>query len=267
MSSDDVLAHSVKTLPMLQKSSPRAFLTLNYTRQPLLNDSLRKRYTSVRSEAIIPPENAEQPSCPNERVVKYSIIDSDIYQHKLEVIIQSFDILFAIKPILSVVDGFLVLSNPFVTKTGRIVKAAVSDETESTREGRFQPLPILDLDSKGFRIIVPLLDDVKNSESDFEENTVIFFVHSLLIKSDPLNRISSTILHKDWYRQLRKHQRERNRRTKLWHVQYQMDLNCMSLWSGKWGDISAKNQRGNEKELAVNAEGQNPALEWNYQVP
>ena len=262
LSCDDVLANSIKAVPTIQKSSPRSFLILNYTRQHLSNKNMRKRYDSVRSEATIPSENIEERNRTNERSGKYSVIEDNIYQHKLEANMQSLDILFIIEPILSVADSFLSLRSPLDSYAARIVRAPASNDADSQREGIFQPLPILDLESKGFRIIAPILDE---NEDGNEENVVLFCVYSMEIKSDPANRISSTVLHKDWYRQLRKHQREKNRRTKLWHVQYQVDLNGLSLWSGNWNSMNAKRQLGNDNVI-INAEGQNPALEWNYKI-
>lgn len=219
----------------------------------------------MRSEAIIPTENTEERNFPNERTAKCLVIEEDVYQHKLDATIESLDVLFSIQPILSVAESFTMLSSPFGTVLGTDVKTAAGDDRESLREGRFQPLPLLDLESKGCRIIVPLLCEDEADKSECAENTVIFSVHSILVKSDPMNRVSSTVVHKDWYRQLRKHQRERNRRTKLWHVQYQVDLHCMSLWTGKWDDINGMRQTSNDN-ITVDAEGQNPAMEWNYQI-
>ena len=219
----------------------------------------------MRSEATIPTENTEERNFPNERAAKCLVIEEDVYQHKLEATMESLDVLFSIEPILNIAESFMTLRSPFDTALDTDVKTAAGDEAESLREGRFQPLPILDLESKGCRIIAPLLDEIKTDESECTENTVIFCVHSVLVKSDPPNRISSTVLHKDWYRQLRKYQREKNRRTKLWHVQYQVDLHCMSLWTGKWSDMNAMKQTSSD-DVTVNAEGQNPALEWNYQM-
>ena len=264
MSCDDVLAHSAKALPMMRKSSPRAFLVLNYSRRPLSNWALRKRFAQVRSEAAIPVENIEEQRHGNERAAKYLIVDDEVYQHRLDAKIESLDILCAMEPILNVAGSFLTLRGPFGLTTDVAGKANTRDEGGCLREGTFQPLPILDIESKGCRIIVPLLDESGN-ESELTENTVILSVRSMLVNSDPLNRISSTVLQKDWYRHLRKHQRERNRRTKSWHVQYQIDLNCVSLWSGKWGELHTPKHSSSE-ELAVSAEGQNPALEWNYQM-
>ena len=264
MSCDDVLAHNATALPMMRKSSPRAFLVLNYSRRPLSNWNLRKKFTQVRSEAAIPIENIEEQRHGNERSVKYLVVDDEVYQHRLDAKIESLDIVCAMEPILNIAGSFTMLRSPFGPSIDVTGKANTRGEGGGLREGTFQPLPILDIESKGCRIIVPLLDDSSN-KSEFVENTVIFSVRSMLVNSDPINRISSTVLHKDWYRYLRKHQRERNRRTKLWHVQYQIDMNYVSLWSGKWGELHAPRNSSSE-ELAVSAEGQNPALEWNYKM-
>lgn len=265
LSSDDVLTSTMKTLPTMQNSSPRCFLILNYTRQPLSGKSSRKRQNSVRAEATIANDNLEVPSKANEKPVKYVVIDVDMHQHMLDVTMQSLDILFIVEPVLAVLDSFKTISRSFDSTGSSFPKVTTSDKTGRQREGAFKLPPVLELESKGFRVIASLADDVQGDDKRFDENILIFSVQSVVVNSDPNNRISSTVLDKDWYRQIRKHNREKNRRTKLWHTQYQVDLNGLSAWSGDWGDIRSKRQ-ANNLDMVINADGQNPALEWNYQM-
>lgn len=263
LSCDDVLSNSAKALPAMPRRNPRSILTLSYTRQHLSGKSTRKRYDSIRSEAALPSEHVEEASRTQEKSAKFSIVDKDTYVHRIDANVQSFDALLMVDPILNIADSLLPLISPFVNCVRPEVKTSITDETDLQLEGAFQPMPVIEFECKGCRLIAPLHDKITEFENG--ENAIVFCAQSVIVSSDPTNRVSYTVLHKDMYRQLRKYNREMSRRTKLWHVQYQVDLNGLSLWSGKWNDWSCQKQIG-KSEVAFNADGQNPALEWNCKI-
>ena len=273
-SCEDILTNKIEPLSTKQNSTAGSFLTLSYTRQPLSEVHSRSRYSSVRSEAVLPAmeQDAEETATTNERPVKYAVIEEGIFLQKINISMQSFDILVASRPLLKVAESFMGLevANPTPDTSAPLVKGRSTLEYSSGKpvEAIFQPLPILELESKGLRILVPLQEAEARKKDSCErfENVAIYRVQSIAIKSDPDNRITSTVLNKDWYRCLRKHQRDKSRRTKTWHVQYQIDLNGMSFWSAHWDDLNGSLKTG-EEELGLIADGQNPALEWNYEIP
>ena len=274
LSCEDIVTNKIEALSTKQNPTSGSFLTLSYTRQPLSEVHSRSRYSSIRSEAFIQAteQDAEETAPTNERPVKYAVFEEGIFLQKINISIQSFDILVASRPLLKVAESFmgLEIDNPTFNSSAHYVKGRSTLEFSSERpiEAIFQPLPILELESKGLRILVPLQEALASKKDNCRrfENVAIYRVQSVAIKSDPDNRITSTVLNKDWYRYLRKHQRDKSRRTKTWHVQYQIELNNMSFWSAHWDDLNGGCKKGDE-ELGLIADGQNPALEWNYEIP
>lgn len=208
----------------------------------------------------------------SERPVKHAIIEEGVFLQKVNISMQSFDIMLASRPLLEVIESFMGLEivNSTPDTNAPLVKGRSTLELSPGKpvEAIFQPLPVLELESKGLRILVPHQEAQASRTDNHErfENVAIYRLQSIVIKSQPDNRITSTVLNKDWYRYLRKHQRDQSRRTKTWHVQYQIDLNGMSFWSGHWDGLNASCKKRDE-ELALIADGQNPALEWNYELP
>ena len=274
LSCEDILTNKIEALSTKQNSTSGSFLTLSYTRQPLSEVHSRSRYSSVRSEAVLlaMEQDAEETATTNERPVKYAVIEEGIFLQKINISMQSFDVLVASRPLLKVAESFMGLevANPTHDTIASLVKGRTTLEYSSGKpaEAIFQPLPILELESKGLRVFAPLQEAQAREKDNCKsfENVAIYRVQSVAIKSDPDNRITSTVLNKDWYRYLRKHQRDKSRRTKTWHVQYQIDLNGMSFWSAHWDDLNGS-LKTREEELGLIADGQNPALEWNYEIP
>ena len=269
----DIISQNLDIQPSGRKSSLGSFLTVTYTRKPLSDERVSTRHDSVRSEAAILPnaQDLDEKSHASDRSPRYTICDGAAVLQSFHVTMQAFDVLLVTDPVVNIAESFLALNN--ITGKDTALKPAklIASKEDQTREGTFQPLPQLDVDCKGIRVLVPLRDSMLHPEaserksSHQNENVFIFQVRSGVIKPDPVNRISSTVLHKEWYRTLRRHQRENGRRTKAWHIQYKVDFNGISAWTGNWNDL-AKSLETPETELSVNADGQNPALEWNYKM-
>ncbi len=252
---------------------------MTYSRILLSDVHSRSRYASIRSEAAITTEDLETEDAPSQsqdppsqsqdapsqsrHPSKYLIDEDGIYQHRISLSVQPFDVIVVPEPVVHVVLSLLDAdTKPFH-------QAEKTDPHKPTGPGRspqecvFQPLPIVTIESKGIRVLVP---DKKDPDHDSKENMVVYCLQCFTVSSDPENRINSTVFNKELYRCLKRHHREKSRRTKIWHVQYKIDLKGISLWTGQWTDICRQDISGDE-ELSLLAEKQNPALEWNYELP
>ena len=265
LSCNDILAKNIECFTSSRKSTSPSFFNISYSRIPLSDVHTRARHDSIRSEANICAEDLDncEFAAAEEKQEKYSIDESGVFQHQMTVTVQPVDVVVVVKPIVNIIDSMLSLDiNPFFKSvSGAPVVSKQNEPARMPRNGIFCPFPVINLDCKGVRVLLP------DRDTTHLDNIAILCLQSFALSSDPENRINSTVFNKEWYRCLRRSQRDRNRRTKSWHVQYQIDLEGMSVCTGKWQELCRNAGGAAGAGLDSLTEKQNPALEWNFQRP
>ena len=299
MSSQDTLLSIGNILQ--KEATSRTFLSMSYTKSPF-TESIQKHRNSP--ETVLQKSEGGEIQTDTKREKPLKVIQElSVYQHEITCVMQPLDIVLYFPPLLDVnsifsdLDTFANYESSTTKDTSP--RSGPPQETEQ-KIAVYSPLPKINFQNCGIRISMPLTENPaalglallspkfsasasgvefssglaslsSSSESHLKpanfgnENLIMLHLQSVSLSSEPDNRISSSVVNKDWFRCLRKFEREKGRRSKQWSIQYQAAVKGVSLWSGCWNNL-CKREAKKDRELRFELQGQNPALEWNYEI-
>ncbi|XP_071057652.1 intermembrane lipid transfer protein VPS13B isoform X2 [Onthophagus taurus] len=132
-------------------------------------------------------------------------------------------------------------------------------ETEMTVNISNRVLPLIYLDCKGFRVIVPLAE-LENV--DISPDVCIFQVDGINLMPDPVNPICRTPIRADIYQQAARSRILNIPGSEIEDRQYELKIVGISLSTSTWSEFDPLlHQSSSMKQLKTMSE--NPALEWN----
>ena len=228
-------------------SHSKSFLSLTYRRS---KHHLTPTHTSIHSKH-------------EETDLKWRFIgpiEDLISKQELEVFIQSFDLVLIANPIISTMHIFVSSLKTFLDRYQGISTPILKEASTQPQftSNYINVWPIINIKCGDIRLIAP--SQQINSLSH-DEMVLLLHFQAIGISSQPINPIRKTVVNRNHYKHLKEMYRDSLKKTKLWNVQYQLDITNVGLCTTNWKSVQLT-----MSDDIVPTTSQNPAVEWNTQA-